>query len=77
LPIKCLSFPVPAEITEPPKISGGQNHKYDWLVEYFSKKINEHVNNCFQLPPNWLDVKHQSINQLYFFIPEVKQYGWS
>ena len=26
---------VPAEITEPPKISGGQNHKYDWLVEYF------------------------------------------
>jgi hypothetical protein len=28
---------VPAEITEPPqKISGGQNHKYDWLVEYFS-----------------------------------------
>ena len=19
-----------------PKISGGQNHKYDWLVEYFS-----------------------------------------
>ena len=27
---------VPSEITEPPKISGGQNHKYDWLVEYFS-----------------------------------------
>jgi hypothetical protein len=30
---------VPAEITEPPKISGGQNHnwhKYDGLVEYFS-----------------------------------------
>ena len=27
---------VPAEITEPPKISGGQNHKYDWIVEYFS-----------------------------------------
>jgi hypothetical protein len=27
---------VPAEITEPPKISGGQNHKYDWRVEYFS-----------------------------------------
>ena len=27
---------VPAEITEPPKISGGQNHKYDRLVEYFS-----------------------------------------
>jgi hypothetical protein len=27
---------VPAEITEPPKISSGQNHKYDWLVEYFS-----------------------------------------
>ena len=31
---------VSAEITEPPpphhKISGGQNHKYDWLVEYFS-----------------------------------------
>ena len=26
----------PAEITEPPKISGGQNHKYDRLVEYFS-----------------------------------------
>ena len=26
---------VPAEITEPPKISGGQNHKYDRLVEYF------------------------------------------
>jgi hypothetical protein len=25
---------VPAEITEPPKISGGQNHKYDRLVEY-------------------------------------------
>ena len=27
---------VPAEITEPPKISGGLNHKYDRLVEYFS-----------------------------------------
>ena len=27
---------VPAEITEPPKISSGQYHKYDWLVEYFS-----------------------------------------
>ena len=27
---------VQAEITEPPKISGGQNHKYDWLEEYFS-----------------------------------------
>jgi hypothetical protein len=27
---------VPAEITEPPKISGGQNYKYDRLVEYFS-----------------------------------------
>ena len=27
---------VPAEITEPPKISSGQNHKYDRLVEYFS-----------------------------------------
>jgi hypothetical protein len=27
---------VPAEITEPPKISGGQNRKYDRLVEYFS-----------------------------------------
>ena len=27
---------VPAEITEYPKISGGQNHKYDRLVEYFS-----------------------------------------
>ena len=27
---------VPEEIPEPPKISGGQNHKYDWLVEYFS-----------------------------------------
>ena len=25
-----------AEITEPPKISGCQNHKYDRLVEYFS-----------------------------------------
>jgi hypothetical protein len=25
---------VPTEITEPPKISGGQNHKYDRLVEY-------------------------------------------
>jgi hypothetical protein len=24
------------EITEPPKISSGQNHKYDRLVEYFS-----------------------------------------
>jgi hypothetical protein len=35
---------VPAEITEPPKISGGQNHKYDWIVEYFSEKINDHVN---------------------------------
>ena len=42
-PIPCTftrlrSFIVPAEITEPPppKISGGQNHKYDWLVEYFS-----------------------------------------
>jgi hypothetical protein len=30
---------VPAEITEPPPISGGQNHKYDRLVEYFSQKI--------------------------------------
>ena len=30
------SWIVPAEITEPPKISGGQNHKYDRLVEYFS-----------------------------------------
>jgi hypothetical protein len=27
---------VPAEITELPKISGGQNHKYDRLAEYFS-----------------------------------------
>ena len=27
---------VPAEITEPPKISDGQNHKYDGDVEYFS-----------------------------------------
>jgi hypothetical protein len=28
---------VPVEITEPPqKVSGGQNHRYDWLVEYFS-----------------------------------------
>ena len=27
---------VQAEITEPPKISGGLNHKYDRLVEYFS-----------------------------------------
>ena len=27
---------VPAEITEPPKISGGQNHLYGRLVEYFS-----------------------------------------
>ena len=28
---------VPAEITEsPPIISGGQNHKYDRLVKYFS-----------------------------------------
>jgi hypothetical protein len=27
---------VPQEIIEPPKISGGQNHKYDRLVEYFS-----------------------------------------
>ena len=35
---------VPAEITEPPKISSGQNHKYDWIVEYFSEKINDHVN---------------------------------
>jgi hypothetical protein len=35
---------VPAEITEPPKISGGQNHKYDGDVEYFSWKINDHVN---------------------------------
>ena len=35
---------VPAEITETPKISGGQNHKYDWIVEYFSKKFNDHVN---------------------------------
>jgi hypothetical protein len=32
---------VPAENTEPPKISGGQNHKYDRLVEYFSIKINQ------------------------------------
>jgi hypothetical protein len=24
-----LFLKVPAEITEPPKISGGQNHKYD------------------------------------------------
>ena len=39
---------VPAEITEPPKISGGQNHKYDRLVEYFSWKINDHV-NCWIL----------------------------
>ena len=35
---------VPAEITQPPKISGGENHKYDKLVEYFSLKINDHVN---------------------------------
>ena len=32
---------VPVEITEHPpppkkKISDGQNHRYDWLVEYFS-----------------------------------------
>ena len=27
---------VPAEITEPPKISDSQNHKYDRHVEYFS-----------------------------------------
>jgi hypothetical protein len=33
-----------AFVTEPPKISGGQNHKYDWIVEYFSEKINDHVN---------------------------------
>ena len=32
-PRSCI---VPAEITEPTKISGGQNHKYDRLVEYFS-----------------------------------------
>jgi hypothetical protein len=30
---------VPAEITEPPKISGGQNHKYDRLVDIFHKKL--------------------------------------
>jgi hypothetical protein len=37
---------VPAEITEPPpKISGGQNHKYDRLVEYFSYKINHQLLN--------------------------------
>ena len=34
--IRLRSCIVPAEITEPPKISGGQNHKYDGLVEYFS-----------------------------------------
>ena len=34
--IRLRSCIVPAEITEPPKISGGQNHKDDWLVEYFS-----------------------------------------
>ena len=30
---------VPAEITEPPKISGGQNHKYDGLWNIFHKKL--------------------------------------
>jgi hypothetical protein len=34
-----ISIYRPAEITEPPKISGGQNHKYDRLVEYFHKKL--------------------------------------
>jgi hypothetical protein len=31
---------VPAEIAEPPKISGVQNHKYDRLVEYFSGEFS-------------------------------------
>jgi hypothetical protein len=36
----CLrSCIVPAEITEPPKISGGQNCKYDRLVEYFYRSF--------------------------------------
>ena len=31
------SCTVPSEITDPPpNYSGGQNHKYDTLVEYFS-----------------------------------------
>jgi hypothetical protein len=28
------SCKVPAEITELPNISGGQNHKYDWIVGF-------------------------------------------
>ena len=37
---------VPAEITEPPKISGGQNHKYDGRLAcgIFFIKIYDHVN---------------------------------
>ena len=40
---------VPAEITEPPKISGGQNHKYDRLVEYFSPFNKTKKNNSDSL----------------------------
>ena len=43
--MKTHTVTILAEITEPPKISAGQNHKYDRLVEYFSLKINHQLLN--------------------------------
>jgi hypothetical protein len=54
---------VPAEITEPPKISGGQNHKYDRLVDIFHKKLMitsiaefSHSNLTTASRPSWWDI---------------------
>jgi hypothetical protein len=53
---------VPAEITEPPKISGGQNHK-NGLWNIFHKKLMimsiaefSHSNRTTASRPSWWDI---------------------
>ena len=40
---------VPAEITEPPKISGGQNHKYDVRFECENSAIDVIINFLWKI----------------------------
>jgi hypothetical protein len=56
------------------------NHKYDWIVEYFSEKINDHVNcwilafksnNCIQSRPSWRDIPCFKNNFTLLVLPKI------
>jgi hypothetical protein len=57
---------VPAEITEPPKISGGQNQKYDGqadlLNQYFCSITS--INDSNREPPNVVPRTHAILSNI-------------